>query len=203
MLLFLVEREYQCYLCWLNANAKVIFCGCMGIPMLSLVFPYNQKRKHWHSITTNKDNIGIPIQPRKITLVFPFNQKRKHWYSHTTKKITLIFPFNQKDNIGISNHSTKITLVFPYSQKDNIGMLYGNTNAIILTVREYREYQCYFVTVREYQCFIFGLNGNTNVIFLGCTGIPMLSFLLNGVNKDNIGIPIQLKNITLLFPFNQ
>jgi hypothetical protein len=66
MLSLLVEWEDQCYLFWLNdkkkcyrfwlnGNTNVIFVGCMG--------------------TTNKDNIGIPIQPRKITLVFPFNQQ--------------------------------------------------------------------------------------------------------------------------------
>jgi hypothetical protein len=61
-------------------------------------------------------------------------------------------------------------------------VVYGNTNVIFLTVREYREYQCYL-----FDC-------------TGIPGIPMLSFV---DKKDNIGIPKQPKKITLVFPFNQ
>jgi hypothetical protein len=30
----------------------------------------------------------------------------------------------------------------------------------------------------EYQCYLFWLNGNANVIFVGLMGIPMLSLLV-------------------------
>ena len=71
-------------------------------------------------------------------------------------------------------------------------VVYGNTNVIFLTVREYREYQCYlfdctgipgipmlsFVVEWQYTCYLCWLNENTNVIFCSWIGIQMLSFVV-------------------------
>jgi hypothetical protein len=75
--------------------------------------------------------------------------------------------------------------------------LNGNTNVIffdcmgipMLSFLTVWEYQCYifgctgmgipmllFLVDREYQSYLCWLNANTNVIFCGCMGIPMLSF---------------------------
>jgi hypothetical protein len=40
------------------------------------------------------------------------------------------------------------------------------------------EDQCYLFWLNDKKkCYRFWLNGNTNVIFVGCMGIPMLSLL--------------------------